>query len=93
MPKYMTIHRAPGLLRENWVESSPAVYAGKHATFVEAHVNLASGFVFTIYEAESEAALIEQFEAIGFPYDEINEIQFSQTFAEMKQMLEQMGRI
>jgi hypothetical protein len=93
MPQYMTIHRAPGLLRESWVESSPAVYAGKHATFVQAHVNLATGFIFTIYEAADQDALIEQFESIGFPFDEIHEVQFSQSFAEMKQMLEQMGKI
>jgi hypothetical protein len=93
MPQYMTIHRAPGLLRETWVETAGAVYVGKHAHFVQAHVNLGTGFIFTIYEADNEAALIEQFEELGLPYDEITEIQFSQSFAEMKQMLEQMGKI
>lgn len=93
MPQYMTVHRAPGLLRESWVESSPAVYSSTTARFVQAHVNLASGFIFTIYEADNEAKLIETFESIGFPYDEIHEIQFSQSFAEMEQMLRQMGKI
>jgi hypothetical protein len=93
MPQYMTIHRAPGLLRETWVETSGAVYAGKHARFVQAHVNLATGFIFTIYEADNQDELIEQFEELGLPYEEINEIQFSQSFEEMKQMLEKMGRI
>ena len=93
MPQYMTVHRAPGLLRESWVESSPAVYASKTARFVQAHVNLATGFIFTVYEADSEAKLIECFETIGFPYDEIHEIQFSQSFAEMEQMLKSLGKI
>lgn len=93
MPQYMTIHRAPGLLQEQWVENSGAVYAGTHARFEQAYVNLGSGFVFTIYEAASEADLIEQFEEIGFPYDEIHEIQFSQSFEEMEQMLRKLGRI
>jgi hypothetical protein len=93
MPQFMTIHRAPGLLRESWVEMSPAVYAGKNARYVGAHVNLATGFIFTIFEAVDREHLIEQFEEFGFPFDEIHEIQFSQTFDEMKQMLEHMGKI
>jgi hypothetical protein len=93
MPQFMTIHRAPGLLRESWVESSPAVYAAKQARFVQAHVNLATGFIFTIYDAPDKDALIDTFESIGFPYDEIHEVQFSQSFAEMEQMLKQLGKI
>jgi hypothetical protein len=93
MPQYMTIHRAPGLLQEQWVENSDAVHAGRHAKFEQAHVNLASGFVFTIYSADTREKLIEQFEEIGLPFDEIHEIQFSQSYAEMVAMLEQMGRL
>lgn len=93
MPKYMTVHRAPGLLQEQWVENAPAVYRGQLAKFVQAHVNLATGFVFTIYEATDQDALIEQFEELGLPYEEIHEIQFSQSYEELTQMLKQMGSI
>ena len=93
MPQYMTVHRAPGLLRDQWVESSVEVQAGRHAAFKQAYVNLGSGFIFTIYEADNQEKLIEQFEELGFPYEEIHEIQFSQSFDEMVGMLEQMGRI
>ena len=93
MPQYMTIHRAPGFLAEQWVESSPAVLAGKLATFKQAYVNLAAGFIFTVYEADSQEKLIEQFEELGFPFDEIHEIQFSQSMDEMVAMLKQMGKI
>lgn len=93
MPQYMTVHRAPGFLSEQWVEAAPAVYAGQHARFKQAHVNLAAGFIFTIYEADSREKLIEQFEELGFAYEEINEIQFSQSWDEMVAMLEEMGRI
>jgi DNA-binding GntR family transcriptional regulator len=89
----MIIARAPGLLPEQWAETAADVYAGQHATFVQAHVNLSSGFVFTIYEAADREALIEQFEELGMPYDEIHELQFSQSFEQMKQSLEQSGRI
>ena len=49
--------------------------------------------VVTIYESESRDTLIEQFERLGLPYDEIHEIQFSQSFGEMEGMLKQMGKI
>lgn len=89
----MTVHRAPGMLKEAWVESASEVYKGQHAHFKQAYVNLGTGFIFTIYEAESREKLIEQFEELGFPYDEINEIQFSQSFDEMAEMLKQLGRL
>lgn len=93
MPQYMTVHRAPGMLQETWVESSSGVYAGQLARFKQAYVNLGTGFIFTIYEADSQEKLIEQFEELGFPFDEIHEIQFSQSFDEMATMLKQMGRL
>jgi len=93
MPLFMTVHRAPGLLKEQWVENAHEVYRGEFATFKQAHVNLTSGFIFTIYEATDREALIEQFETLGFPFEEINEIEFSQSFDEMKAMLEQMGTL
>ncbi len=79
--------------QEQWAESAVSVHAAQHARFEQAYVNLGSGFIFTIYAAASEAALIEQFEELGLPYDEIHEVQFSQSFAQMEQMLQQMGRL
>ena len=93
MPQYMTVHRAPGMLQETWVESSVHVHAGQLARFKQAYVNLGSGFIFTIYEADSREKLIEQFEELGFTFEEIHEIQFSQSFEEMTEMLKQMGRL
>lgn len=93
MPQFMTVHRAPGLLQEQWTETSVGVYAGEHAAFKQAYVNLASGFIFTIYEADSRDKLVDQFEELGLPFDEIHEIQFSQSFDEMVAMLKQMDRI
>ena len=93
MPQYMTIHRAPGMLQEQWVENAVGVHAGQHARFVQAYVNLASGFIFTVYDAENRDKLEEQFEELGLPFDEIHEIQFSQSFPEMVGMLQQMGRL
>lgn len=80
-------------MQEQWAENSVNIHSAKLARFEQAYVNLSSGFIFTIYEAETEAALIEQFEELGFPYEEIHEIQFSQSFAEMQQMLAKMGLV
>jgi hypothetical protein len=93
MAQYMTVHRAPGLLKEQWVENAVGVHAGKYATFKQAHVNLATGFIFTIFEADSREKLEEQFEELGFPFDEIHEVQFSQSYPEMVEMLKHMGRL
>ena len=93
MPQYMTIHRAPGLPQEAWAENSVGVYKSQFAKFVQAHVNLTTGFIFTVFEADSRERLIEAFEEFGFPFEEINEIQFSQNYDEMVGMLKHMGRI
>lgn len=93
MQMYMSLHRAPGLLMENWDESSGAVYAATAVRFVQAYVNLAVGFIFTIWEAPSKDALIEHFEEWGFPFEEIHDVQFSQSRAEMGARLEQLGRL
>jgi hypothetical protein len=93
MQKFMSVHRAPGLLPENWDDTSSGVYAAKAIRFVQAHVNLASGFIFTIWEAPNKDALVEQFEEWGFPFDEIHEVQFSQSYPEMEARLKQLGRL
>jgi hypothetical protein len=93
MPQYMTVHRAPGLLQEQWNETALEVYEGELARFVQAHVNLGSGFIFTIYEAANKDDLIEQFEELGLTYEQIHEIQFSQSFSQMEQMLRAQGKI
>jgi hypothetical protein len=93
MQKYMSLHRAPGLLPENWDDTSSGVYAAKTIRFVQSYVNLAVGFIFTIWEAPSKDALIEQLEEWGMPYEEIHDVQFSQSHAEMEARLKQLGRI
>lgn len=93
MKKYMSLHRAPGLLPENWDDNSTGIYAAKSVRFVQSYVNLGVGFIFTVWEAPSQDALIEQLEEWGMPFEEIHEVQFSQSFPEMKARLEQLGRI
>jgi Protein of unknown function (DUF4242) len=93
MKKYMSLHRAPGLLPENWDDSSSGVYAAKRIRFVQSFVNLQVGFIFSVWEAPNSEALVEQFEEWGMPFEEIHEVQFSQTLAEMEARLKQLGRL
>jgi hypothetical protein len=86
MPRYLAIHHAPGLSREDFQGNIAEVLRGKYATFVQTFVNLAHGTIVNIYEAESEAALVREFERIGFPFDEIREIQFGASADELRKM-------
>lgn len=93
MPQFITIHRAPGLKREEFAANAPEVYRGTHATFLQSYVNLGDGFIVSVYEAKSRDALEEEFERVGFPFDEIHEIQLSQSRAQLEGMLKQMGKL
>lgn len=93
MPQYMTTHRAPGLLEENWEDNCVGVHASKRITMKQAYVNFSTGFIVTIYEAASRDELIDEFETLGLPFEEIQEVQYSQTEAEMVEMLQRTGRI
>jgi hypothetical protein len=93
MKKYMSLHRAPGLLPENWDDNSVGIHASKSVRFVQSYVNLGTGFIFTVWETASQDALIEQLEEWGMPFEEIHEVQFSQSFPEMEARLKQLGRL
>ncbi len=89
MPRYLVIHHAPGISQEDFQRSMPEVLASKHATFVQTYVNIASGTVVNIYEGESEAAVGRELERVGFPFDEIQAIQFEGSAADLRKMIGQ----
>lgn len=93
MPLFMTIHRAPGLSREDVAGNALPVMNAKIAVFRELYANLATGFMVSIFEAESREKVEEQLEILGFPVDEMHEVQFAQSRAEMEHMLKQMGKL
>ena len=86
MPRYLVIHHAPGVTAEDFQKSVPAVLEGKHATFVQSYTNLVNGTIVNIYDGESDAAVGRELERIGFPFDEIQEIQFSASHEELRRM-------
>jgi hypothetical protein len=87
MPRYLAIHHAPGVSQEDFQRNIPEVLRGKHATFIQTYVNLAAGTIVNIYDAADPEALGREFERIGFPFDEIQEIQFSASAEDLSQMV------
>ena len=86
MPQYLVIHHAPGVSQEDFQRNMPEVLAGKHAKPVHTYVNLQHGTIVNIYEAESPEAVAREMERVGFPFDEIQEIQFSASAEELRKM-------
>jgi len=86
MPKFISIHQAPGVSQEEFQMNAKAVAEGKYATPLQSFANLMEGFIVTYYEAASEDELVKEFERLGFPYQEIHEIQFMATGEDMKKM-------
>jgi hypothetical protein len=89
MPQFITIHRSPGLKREELAQNAPAVLNASIAKFQHLYVNIASGFIVSVFEADTREEVEEQLEVLGFPVDEMHEVHFGQSRAEMEQMLKQ----
>ena len=86
MPRYLVIHHAPGVSQEDFQRNIPEVLASKHATFVHTYVNLAHGTIVNIYDGASAEAVGRELERIGFPFDEIQEIQFAASADDLRKM-------
>lgn len=59
-----------------------------YAEFKNLYVNIYSGLLVSIYDAESREALEREFERVGFPFAEIHEIQFSLDAAGLRAMIQ-----
>ena len=87
MALFLSLHQAPGLSPEEIAGYGPEVAKGIHATFRHLYVNTESGFIVSVYEAESAKAVEQEFERVGFPFDSINEIDFSLSDSQLGEML------
>ncbi|MFJ8816212.1 MULTISPECIES: DUF4242 domain-containing protein [Amycolatopsis] len=86
MATFLTLHQAPGLSADEIAGYGPEVAQGVHARFRNLFVNLRSGFIVTIYEADSQDAVEQEFERIGFPFDDIHEIDYTLDEAQLAAM-------
>ena len=92
MPQFITIHRAPGLKRDELAQNTPHVLGAKIATFRQIYANVASGLIISVFEADSKEKVEEQMEVLGFPVDEMHEVHFAASRAELEQMAKQHGK-
>ena len=92
MPLYITIHRTPGLKGDELVQNAPHVLGADIAKFRQIYANVASGFIVSVFEADSPEKLEEQMEVLGFPIDETHEVHFAASRSELEQMLKQHGK-
>ena len=86
MPRYMVIHHSPGVTAEDFQRSVPEVLRGQHATFVQSYANMVDGLIVNIYEGTSEGEVGRELERIGFPFDEIKEVQFAASADDLRRM-------
>lgn len=84
MPTFANIHRSPGLSPDEVQSTAGAVAESVHATFKRIYVDLYQGFIVSVYEAENKEAVEEELERLGFPWDEIHEIQIELDAAGLK---------
>jgi hypothetical protein len=87
MALFLSLHQAPGLSPQEIAGYGPDVAKGIHATFRQLYVNTDSGFIVSVYEADSADAVEQEFERVGFPFDSINEIDFTLSADQLTQML------
>lgn len=87
MALFLSLHQAPGLSPEEVAGYGPEVAKGVHATFRQLYVNTETGFIVSLYEADSAAAVEQEFERVGFPFDSINEVDYTLSAAELGEML------
>ena len=87
MPRYLVVHHAPGVTPEDFQRSVPAVLEGKFARFVQCYANMVDGVIVNLYDGDSEQAVARELERIGFPFDEIKELQFAASRAELEKMI------
>jgi hypothetical protein len=88
MPTYLTTHSSPGLSADEIANNAPDVAESKYATFRNLYVNMLSGFLVSIYDADNQDALEREFERVGFPFEEVHEIHYALDAAGLQAMIQ-----
>ncbi len=77
MTAYVSVHQAPPLAPEEVSSYVPEIKQNTYARFQQCFINMELGYIVTVYEAESEDALRQEFDRIGWPVDTVTEVHFS----------------
>ena len=88
MATFLTTHSSPGLSAEEIANVAPDVADSKYATFRNLYVNMLTGFIVSIYEADDQDALEREMERVGFTFDQIHEIHYALDAAGLQAMIQ-----
>jgi len=79
MSRYVGLHTLPGFTREMLAGATPALEGmtgkGGLPQFVRAYTAFRQGKVVCEWESESETSVVDAYAKLGFPYDEIVEVE------------------
>ena len=90
MPRYMSIHKAPGLSGGAFEGGGFGTIAeSKYATHVVTYLNFSDGVIVNIYDADSEDALEDELDRLGWPYESINTVDMEATAEDFRKMGEE----
>lgn len=84
MPQYITLHRAPGLQKDEFEATGAELVDGRYAQHIVTYANLTDGTIVNLFEADSEEELIREFERLGLPHEEIHECQLTLTNEDLR---------
>jgi hypothetical protein len=87
MPRYLVIHHAPGLTSEEFQRNVPAVLENKFAMFVQCYANMVDGLIVNLYDGDNEQAVARELERLGFPFDEIKEVQLAASPDDLRRLI------
>ncbi|MEK7217247.1 MAG: nickel-binding protein [Chloroflexota bacterium] len=75
MARYIGLHTLPGFTREALAAATPMLGTTKGATFMRAYSGFRDGKVVCEFDAASKDAVAQAYKELGFPYDEIVEVE------------------
>ncbi len=85
--QFVSIHHSPGLSREDFAVSAADLVEDGYAQLVVSYVNFLHGTIVNVFEAESAENVIREFERLGWPYDEMHEVQLAATQQDIEEMV------
>lgn len=77
MTQFVSVHQAPALDPSEVAAYVPDIQKNTYAQFEQCYINLEKGYIVTVYEGESEEAVRQEFDRIGWPVDTVTEVHFS----------------
>jgi hypothetical protein len=75
MSRYVGLHTLPGFTREMLAEATPQLERLETPRFLRAYTAFREGKVVCEWESPGKPEIIEAYNGLGFPYDEIVQVE------------------